>query len=294
MGRARLLSYLRLARPWQWVKNGFVFAPMVFAGRLLDPDAVKVTALVFAAFSLASSAAYALNDVFDRNRDRAHPAKGGRPLASGAVSVPEAVILAAVVAGAAAALAWHASVLWTVGGYLLLQISYSVLIKHVVILDVLAVASGFVLRVLAGGEALDIEVSPWLILCTFLLSLFLATTKRRQEVASKAEETTETRPVLGKYSPSFLDQMVSVETSAAVLAYAIYAVSPDTIEKFGTTALIWTIPFVIYGIFRYLYLVYKKGAGEDPALVLIKDKPLALNLLLWLLVCIFIIYGRRG
>ena len=292
MGRLRLVSYVRLVRPWQWAKNGFVFAPMVFAGRLFDPDAAKATALVLAVFSLASGAAYALNDVFDRNRDRAHPAKRARPLASGAISVPEALILAAVMGGAAVALAWHTSVLWTAGGYLLLQVAYSVLIKHVVILDVLAVASGFVLRVLAGGEALDIEVSPWLILCTLLLSLFLATTKRRQEVASMAEEKAETRPVLGKYSLSFLDQMVSVETSAAVLAYAIYAVSPETIEKFGTTALVWTVPFVIYGIFRYLYLVYKKGAGGDPTLVLLKDKALLLNLLLWLLACVYIIYGR--
>ncbi len=296
-------QYATLLRPWQWVKNGFVLSSVFFAGRLGDPHAVEVSLLLLAAFCLASSSVYALNDVFDRKRDRSHPLKRGRPVASGAVSVLEALVLSVAAGAGGMLLAWRAGAPLTVGGYVLLQFAYGAFIKHVVILDVLVIALGFVLRVAAGGEALGIEISSWLILCTFLLALFLATTKRRQEIASLARSagspgrpddaapnTAEGRPVLDRYSLPFLDQMISVVTPGVILAYAIYTVSPITVEKFGTTRLLWTVPLVVYGVFRYLYLVYKKRRASDPTLVLFKDAALAADILLWVLACGLIIY----
>lgn len=286
-----LVQTLRLVRPRQWVKNLFVFAPLVFSGNLFDAGALATSIGVFLAFSLASGGVYALNDVVDREADRAHPMKRGRPVASGAISPFFAVLVAVLIGAAGGLLAWRSGALYTVAGYMILQLAYSLAVKHLVILDVLAIAMGFVLRVLGGGEALDVYVSPWLILCTFLLSLFLATTKRRQEAVLVADGTKGGRPVLDDYSLDFLDQMISVETPAVVLGYAIYTVSPDTVEKFGTTALVWTVPFVVYGIFRYLYLIYKCGEAEDAAMVLFRDKGLLLAVVLWFSLCAFIIYG---
>lgn len=283
-------QYATLLRPWQWVKNTFVLSSVFFAGKLGDPHAVEVSLLLVAAFCLASGSVYALNDVFDRKRDRSHPLKRGRPVASGAVSVLGALVLAVAAGAGGMLLARHAGAPLTVGAYLLLQVAYGALLKHIVILDVLVIAIGFVLRVAAGGEALGIEISSWLILCTFLLALFLAITKRREEIASLEADTSEGRPVLARYSLPFLDQMISVVTPGVILAYAIYTISPVTVEKFGTTRLLWTVPLVVYGVFRYLYLVYKKRRASDPTLVLYKDAALAVDILLWVLACGLIIY----
>jgi 4-hydroxybenzoate polyprenyltransferase len=288
LGKAR--QYATLLRPWQWVKNAFVLSSLFFAEKLGDPYAVEISLLLLAAFCLASGSVYALNDVFDRKRDRLHPLKRGRPVASGAVSVLEALVLAVAAGAGGMLLAWRAGAPLTVGGYVLLQVAYGAFLKHVVILDVLVIAIGFVLRVAAGGEALGIEISSWLILCTFLLALFLATTKRRQEIASLAPNTAEGRPVLDRYSLPFLDQMISVVTPGVILAYAIYTISPVTVEKFGTNALVWTVPLVVYGVFRYLYLVYRKGRASDPTQVLFRDAALAADVVLWVLACGLIIY----
>jgi 4-hydroxybenzoate polyprenyltransferase len=204
--------------------------------------------------------------------------------------VPGALVAALAAGTGGMLLAWRAGAPMTVGGYLLLQVAYSVLLKHLVILDVLAIAAGFVLRVAAAGEALDIEVSSWLLVCTFLLALFLATTKRRQEIATLPSDAIRKRPVLARYTLPFLDQMTSVVTPGVILAYAVYTVSPETVARFGTRALVLTVPLVVYGVLRYLYLVHRKDCVVDPTLVLFKDAALVADVLLWVLACGLIIY----
>jgi len=181
--------------------------------------------------------------------------------------------------------------LWAITIYILIQIAYSVYIKHIVIIDILVVAFGFVLRVFGGGTVIDVEVSPWLILCTFLLALFLATTKRRQELLVLPAGTAERRLVLDEYSLPFVDQIITLETPILVIAYAIYTISPVTISRFGTSALIYTLPFVLYGILRYLYLIFQRNEIGDPTDIVYKDPALIVDVLLWLVVCAAIIYG---
>jgi 4-hydroxybenzoate polyprenyltransferase len=283
---------IRLMRPVHWAKNIFVLAPLVFAQRLHDPLSLKRAALAFFCFCAASSAIYIFNDYLDREEDRKHPIKALRPLAAGTVPVGTALTLALLLTVSALAIAFSLGpdFLLVVLAYVILNLAYTKWLKHVVILDVMVVSIGFVLRVVAGGVAISVEVSTWLLLCTILLALFLAFSKRRHELMLLNDEASDQRKVLSHYSPTFLDQMINVVTASAVVSYAIYSISPETIQRFQTRFLIYTIPFVLFGIFRYLYLVYHQSTKLNPTEAIVRDRPSLLNLLLWGLSVLAIIY----
>lgn len=286
---------LQSLRPAQWAKNLFVLAPLVFGDLLLDgPAAVRAGLAVFA-FCCASSAVYLLNDLRDREEDRQHPLKRLRPLAAGTLGVPVAVAaMTGLAAGAAAIAFWlggpFALILTT---YLAMNVLYTLWFKHMVILDVMSISLGFVLRVEAGGVAAGVEVSRWLFLCTTFLALFLAFSKRRHEITLLAGGASGQRRVLDHYSPAFLDQMINVVTASSVVSYALYAVSPETEAKFGTQNLVYTIPLVLYGVFRYLYLMYQRPAERNPTEAILRDPPFLINMVLWGLTVLWIVYGRR-
>jgi 4-hydroxybenzoate polyprenyltransferase len=281
-------------RPTQWAKNLFVLAPLVFGRRLGDRHAILCALLAVVAFCLASSAVYLINDIQDREEDRNHPLKRHRPLAAGTLSV--AVAVAALVALIAVALALAVGLgrgfTLLLAGYIALNLLYTSWLKHVVILDVMSISCGFVLRVLAGAAATAVQVSSWLLLCTIFLSLFLAFSKRRHEITLLAEGATSQRRVLDQYSAAFLDQMINVVTASAVVSYALYAVAPETVEKYHTQHLVYTIPMVLFGIFRYLYLMYQQPGERNPTEAILGDPPFLINMVLWGLAVVLIVYYR--
>lgn len=281
-------------RPRQWVKNLFVFAGLLFAQRLFTP-LVWPALGAFAIFCALSGALYLLNDVADRASDRLHPDKRHRPVAAGRLAPGVAVGAAVVLLGAAlaASLALSRALAAAAGGYVALSLAYSAWLKHVAVVDVLAVASGFVLRAVAGALAIDVEISGWLLICTILLALFLALGKRRHEVLTLGEGASAHRATLAQYSGPLLDQMIAVVTASTVTAYALYTMAPENVAKFQTRWLPATLPFVLYGIFRYLYLLYRRQMGGNPAEALLRDRPLLVNTLLWLLAVGVILYGPR-
>jgi 4-hydroxybenzoate polyprenyltransferase len=276
------LAYLLLLRPKQWIKNFFVFAALLFGKKFTEPEAILHSLGAFAVFCALASVVYVVNDTCDREADRKHPKKRLRPLASGAVSVSTAVCLAVLflVGGLVGAWLLGTGVLIVVGIYFVMNLAYSLRLKHVVILDVLLVAIGFVLRVLAGASAVDVTPSAWLLLCTLLLSLFLALTKRRHELVLLEGEAANARAILDEYTPTLLDQMVSVVTASTTMSYALYAIEPTTQDAFP--GLIYTIPLVLWGIFRYLYLVYRKKEGGDPTELLLADRHLMFIVVIWI------------
>lgn len=285
---------LQSLRPAQWAKNLFVLAPLVFGDKLLDQHAALQAFLALVAFCCASSAVYLINDLRDREEDRRHPLKRLRPLAAGTLSVPTAVAALLALVAAALLLGFYLGLpfLLVLGAYLLLNVLYTLWFKHMVILDVMSISLGFVLRVLAGAEATGVEVSRWLLLCTTFLALFLAFSKRRHEITLLAGEAAGQRPVLDHYSPAFLDQMINVVTASSVVAYALYAVAPETVRKYHTEDLVFTIPLVLYGIFRYLYLLYQRPGARNPTEAILRDPPFLINILLWGLAVLWIVYGR--
>jgi 4-hydroxybenzoate polyprenyltransferase len=270
----------------------FVFGALVFAQRLGDRTSVIKAVVAFLVFCALSGAVYLMNDLLDREQDRRHPLKAKRPIASGALNTTTAAVAAVVLAGSAIAVAFTLGLpfLAVAGSYLLLQFVYSIFLKHVVILDVLTIAAGFTLRAVAGGAAIMVPVSHWLVLCTTLLALFLALGKRRHELVLLADHATEHRRILEDYSPYLLDQMISVVTASTLIAYAFYTISPETTEKFGTSLLSLTIPFPLYGIFRYLYLVHRKDLGGNPSDLLLDDRPLLACVGLWATAVVLIVY----
>lgn len=288
-----LIPLVRSLRPHQWAKNSFVLAPLVFARALGDLESVERALLAFVAFCCISSAVYLVNDLRDREADRRHPLKKHRPLAAGTLPVAVAVTAALALAGAAAAIAYRLSprVLTVIAVYAALNLLYSTVLKHVVILDVMIVAVGFVLRVLAGGAAIGVAVSSWLVLCTIFLSLFLAFSKRRHEIMLLAHDAAEQRKVLSSYNPAFLDQMINVVTASSVVCYALYAIAPQTTEKYHTEHLVYTIPLVLFGIFRYLYLMYQAKDARSPTDAILSDAPFLVNLVLWTAAVLWIVYG---
>jgi 4-hydroxybenzoate polyprenyltransferase len=290
--RPLFLSLFLSLRPGQWTKNLFVFAAVVFAERLTDANAVARAMAAFLIFCALSGTIYLVNDVFDREQDQRHPLKAKRPIASGDLS-PNIALIAAMILGSAAliaALALGLPFFAAATTYLVLLSSYSAFLKNIVILDVLTVAAGFTLRAAAGGAAIFVPISHWLLVCTTLLALFIALSKRRHELTLLTESATDHRPILGDYTPYLLDQMISVVTASTVIAYAFYTISPETTEKFGTDLLTLTIPFPLYGIFRYLYLVHRRELGGSPAELLMNDRPLLSCVALWALSVILIIY----
>ena len=281
-------------RPTQWTKNLFIFAPLVFALDFFKPDRWLKTGAAFALFCLFSGSIYLANDVFDLEEDKRHPKKSRRPLASGRMTKSQAILAAVALAAASLVLAFVLNRNFFIACliYGILQMAYSMKLKHVVILDVFLVAAGFVIRVFAGGLVIDVPLSSWLLICTMLLALFLAMSKRRHEITLLEGDASSHRPILKEYSAYLLDQMIGVVTASTVIAYCLYTVSEETVAKFGTKNLIFTTPFVLYGIFRYLYLVHKKGMGGSPEELVIMDRPLLLDIVLWIAAVIVILYVR--
>lgn len=291
--RGQLTGLLRSFRPQQWTKNLFVLAPLVFAQRLTDGAALRDAALAFAAFCAAASAVYLINDLRDRDEDRRHPLKSRRPIAAGIVGATPAVLAAAALALASLAIGARLGppFLPWLSVYLALNLAYTLALKSMVILDVMTIALGFVVRVLAGAAAIEVEVSNWLLLCTTFLALFLAFSKRRHELILLQAGATSQRRVLNSYSAAFLDQMINVVTASAVVCYALYAVAPETVEKFHTEHLVYTVPFVLFGIFRYLYLSYQVSDPRNPTEAILRDVPFLVNLVLWGLAVVSVVYG---
>lgn len=250
-------------------------------------------ALAFVAFCAASSAVYLLNDLADREEDRRHPVKRNRPIASGALSVGVASATGIALALGAVALAFYLGrpFLAVLGGYLVLMVAYTLRLKTLVILDVMSLAAGFVLRVLGGAAAIEVEVSGWLLLTTTFVALFLGFSKRRHELGLLADSAAEQRRVLDHYSPVFLDQMINVTTASTVICYALYATSPETAERLGTRHLVWTVPFVLFGIFRFLYLLYQRPEKRNPTETILFDPPFLLNGAAWAALVVALIYA---
>jgi 4-hydroxybenzoate polyprenyltransferase len=288
------LALLASLRPRQWVKNLFVFAGVIFSQQLLTPRVWPALA-AFAIFCGLSGAIYLFNDVADADKDRLHESKRLRPVASGALPIGAAIGFGVLLLAGCLAAAFRLSPAFGLVAlfYGVLLTAYSVWLKHLVILDVLTVAAGFVLRAVAGAVAVDVEISGWLLICTILIALFLALGKRRHEYRSLQGDAAAHRPILAEYSEGFLDQMISVVTASTVTTYALYTMSPETVAKFHTRLLPLTLPFVLYGIFRYLYLLYRRDLGGNPSDLLVTDRGLLLDALLWMLTTFAIIYGPR-
>ena len=293
-GRRSTLSLLAISlRPEQWTKNLLLFAGVLFGGRLLDLNAVLMATAAFGIFCGLSGAVYVFNDVSDRDADRQHPLKVARPIASGDLPARIALLAAAVLTAVAmsGALVIRPALAGVAAGYVLLLLLYSVALKHVVIIDVLTIAGGFVLRAIAGAVAVSVPIGSWLLACTTLLALFLALSKRRHELILLGEGAVDHRRILDEYSPYLLDQMIAVVTASTLIAYTVYATSADTALRLGTSRLGLTIPFVLYGIFRYLYLVHQKRGGGSPAAMLLTDRPLLICVGLWVATVAVLMYS---
>ena len=291
-GKNRLRLLLASMRPHQWTKNLFVLAPLLFGRKLTDPAAVGQSLLAFVTFCLLASAVYIFNDWLDADDDRAHPEKKDRPISSGAL--PESVALTgAVVLGVAAGI-----LAVTVGSkftavaaiYAALMLTYCLALKKMMVLDAMAIAAGFVLRVVAGAVAVNVETTHWLVACTFLLALFLAFAKRRQELLALSVNAPDHRQVLGRYSVTYLEHVNNILIGAAIVCYALYTVAPETVNRFGTDALIYGSVFVIYGMFRYLALTSDPSKGGNPSKILLTDPPLLLTLAGWAIFNAVVIY----
>lgn len=282
-------AYLRLIRPHQWIKNGFVFVGLVFGHGWTDPGLVADALILFAAFCLASSAVYVMNDLADRDADRLHPVKRSRPLARGDIGAGRALALCLVLGLAGLGLAGLVSLtaLSIAAGYIVLNVAYSAGLKHVAILDVFMIAGGFMLRILAGTLGIGVAPSKWLLLCGLMLTLFLGFCKRRAELLEatggrNSGASTGQRAALDGYSAVLVDRLIAVSVAGAAIGYALYTVDEETILLHGTERLILTLPFVLYGLFRYLQVVYSKGGGADPAWELLHDPHLVAAAAGWL------------
>jgi 4-hydroxybenzoate polyprenyltransferase len=295
LGRG-LAAVMVSLRPHQWTKNLVVFAALGFSKHLFETGPLLRSLLAFALFCGLSGTVYLVNDLADVGRDRLHPVKRQRPIASGALSMRTAALLAAGLGPLCLGLSFLLGPYFAacVLAYLALNLLYSFRLKEVVIVDVLCVSAGFVLRAVAGGLAIGAQVSDWLLICTILLSLFLTLAKRRHELTTLSESATGHRKILAEYSPYLLDQMIAVVTASCVTAYAFYTTAAETREKFQTERLPWTLPFVLYGIFRYLYLVHQKSKGGSPTDVLLTDRPLLLAVALWAVAILLIVYTSSG
>lgn len=290
-----LATYLKLIRPKQWIKNLFVFAPLIFAKDLFEAALFTTTCRAFVTFCLTASVVYIVNDIADVEADRAHPEKRSRPIASGAVTRMNAWFVAAILLAIdgliLAGMDIHFVVILSI--YFVLNLAYSFKLKDVVLLDVFIIAAGFMLRVLGGAYAIAVPISSWIVLCSLFISLFLGFAKRRGELVLMNETSgTMKRKVLAKYRIDFLDQMLTITAAGTVISYALYTVAPRTMEVFRTEKLIYTTVFVIYGVFRYLYLIHTTHAAENPTNAVTSDIPILGTGILWILSCILLIYAK--
>ena len=289
---SKMRSIVITMRLRQWFKNIFLFVGLVFSHNLFEIELFMRVFGGFIVFCLAASSIYIFNDIHDRESDRKHPEKCLRPLAEGTLQVSDAYVASVVLAAIVfiTAFIMNRTFFVILLAYFILNVAYSLKIKQMVILDIMLIASGFVLRILAGTTLAGVAPSDWLIICTITLSLFLGFSKRRNELILLGENAGYQRKVLNEYSLHFLDQMISVVTACTVMSYILYTVSPETVDRFGTKNLIISVPFVLFGVFRYLYLIYLKKAIENPIDLILKDLPSLLNILLWFSTVVVIIY----
>ena len=290
------MDILRILRPVHWIKNIFVFAALIFGRRLFGPAEETLRAFAqamgaFACFSLASSAMYIFNDIVDRRTDSIHPERRARPIAAGRVNISRASLVAAICAVLAlvGSLFLSPALAAIILTYMALMVLYSLGLKHVMILDCAVIAAGFCLRAVAGAVAIDVFISPWLVICTFALTLFMAFSKRRGEIAQLQENSEAFRKTLGEYTPELLAHMLDVSSVLAVACFLLYAMDFRTRELFGTNDLVYTTPLVLYCIFRFSALT-QKGAYSDPVKLILRDRPFQIGFVLWVVLCIVIIY----
>ncbi|GMU91779.1 MAG: UbiA prenyltransferase family protein [Candidatus Hydrogenedentota bacterium] len=290
-----IASLLNAFRVYQWPKNLVVFGALVFAQELNEPAQVLRSIAAFLVFCAASSAVYILNDIADVEKDRQHPEKKDRPIASGAIGIPAAIAVMLALLGGSLAAAFLLRPLFvsTVLVYLFINLSYTFVLKKIMLIDVMAIALGFVVRGIAGAVVLDVVFSNWLVVCTLFLALFLALGKRRREIGLLEAEAIRHREVLGHYTVPYLDALMLILAGTTLLTYTIYTCSPEVVERTGTDKLYVTLPFVVYGLFRYLYLVHHKSGGGDPSRTLVKDVPLLATVMLWGVTNVAILYGRQ-
>lgn len=279
-------------RPKQWSKNALVFAGLLFAKDFMIVPKIVESLLAFILFCLASSSAYLINDVLDRKGDAQHPQKKHRPVASAKLSVSVALAFAFFFASVSLVAGFQLDLRFALilAGYVALTLAYSIILKKIIILDVLIIASGFVFRAVAGAFAIQEEVSSWLIICTIFLALFFALGKRRAEIVSLGENAGGARKTLEHYDVRFLDHLIVISTAACLMAYALYTLDPGTVAKFGTRSLVITLPFVIYGLFRYLFLTYNGSLGETPENAILGDRPILICVFLYLVTVVAILY----
>ncbi|HEX3074147.1 MAG TPA: decaprenyl-phosphate phosphoribosyltransferase [Ignavibacteriales bacterium] len=285
-------KYFQLMRVKQWIKNLFIFAPVIFSRHLSDARDLSTVFLAFLTFSLSSSAVYIFNDINDVESDRLHPIKKNRPIARGVISIKKAVFLLAIIIAlvVASITLFNYSFIAVLFAYILLNVFYTIKLKNVVIIDLMSIAAGFMLRVIGGAFVIEVYISSWLILATLFISLFLAVMKRRSELDVTQTDSPGTRKVLAEYSSNFIEQIVSVSAAGVIICYALYTVSERTIREFNTEAMIYTTVFVVFGIFRFMYLVYKKSKGENATEIMLTDAPMIINILLYILTIIIIVY----
>jgi 4-hydroxybenzoate polyprenyltransferase len=287
----QVVHLVRLLRPRQWIKSSFVFTGLLFARAWHEPQLRLKVILTAVAFSLTASGVYVINDFLDRESDLNHPLKKQRPLAAGLVSNTAAISLLLVLVAGSLALGSYVSrkVMFILSIYLIVNIAYSIHLKHVVILDVFIIASGFMLRILAGTIGVGIAPSHWLLLCGLMMALFLGFAKRRAELYALSEDGPTHRKVLSHYQPVLLDNMIVVTATCVILTYSLYTMSPATVQAHHTESLIYTVPFVIYGIFRYIYSLHRQTAGSDPALHIFRDPHLLVAIAGWLILSLWLI-----
>lgn len=286
---ARPSPWFRLLRPLQWSKNLLVLAALVFARQVGDPVQAQRALFMFAAFCLVASGLYVFNDLVDVGADRLHPRKRSRPLASGEIAWEVGTVLAPGLAAVALFLIHEAApgAVACLVAYLATGVAYTLWLKRVVIVDVMVLAAGYVLRAAAGAYAIDVVISPWLLICTMLLALFLGLAKRRHELAESPGKAR--REVLGQYTPALLDQMIVMVASATLMAYILYAFAEQTVLKFPSRLMPVTIPFVLYGLFRYLFLIYRRGEGDEPETILVSDVPILATVVGFALTVLFVV-----
>ena len=288
-----ILNYLKLLRVPQWIKNFFVFVPLLFSQHLFDKDYFLTILLAFVVFCFTSSLIYVINDIIDISADKAHPIKKNRPLPAGLISSQSALIVAIALVAAIVILIPQLNIEfhYFVIAFILLNVLYSFWFKHIVILDVFSIALGFTIRVLAGAVVISVPISSWLILTTMFISLFLGVMKRHSELILVAEsENAPSRKVLSQYSLNFADQMATVAAAGVIICYALYTVSERTVSAFGTENLIYTTPFVVYGIFRFMYLEYISNKGDNTTKVVFTDLQIILTVIIYTITTVLIIY----
>ncbi len=301
----RISDYLKLMRPEQWIKNVFVIVPLIFSKNLFNISLFSGSLLTFISFCFAASSIYVINDIADRDLDKIHPVKKNRPIAAGTVTIFEGWIIAATLVCMSFILMFlgnvHLAAMIPIILYIIINLLYSFGLKKIVLIDVFVIAAGFILRIIAGGYAIDVKISSWLIMTTLFISIFLGIAKRRSEFVQinngldkiKLEAGHSTRNVLEEYDLSLIDQILSISAASVIIAYALYTVSERTLQAFHTEALIFTTVFVVYGIFRYLYLIHKPGLGENPTSALIRDMPMVINIILFMVSVVAIIYKHE-